>query len=102
MSLEIPSVRLGARAIVFVLPLLGSVLLWGACTQPQYGNGQPCLKSDDCASGICSQLVCTASPPLTDAEATADSTSDASAVESGTEAAAPEAAAETGTDSGGD
>jgi hypothetical protein len=68
---ELPSLRLGLRVAVFALPLLLAVA-GGGCTAPLSANGQACLKSTDCVSGICSQLVCAAASPLTDAEAQAE------------------------------
>jgi hypothetical protein len=104
---EAASVRFGVRAFVFILPLLGEVAFGGAaCTSAKFANGESCLKDEDCSSGICSQLVCAASPPLTNVEA--DATPEASeaaadgAADVAPETAPAEAAAESGAESGAD
>jgi hypothetical protein len=105
---EAASVRFGVRAFVFILPLLGEVAFGGAaCTSAKFANGESCLKDEDCSSGICSQLVCAAAPPLTNVEADASPVaSEAAAVdvtaEVAPEAAPAEAAAESGAESGAD
>lgn len=107
---ELRSVRMLARVVVLVLPLVGVVLLARGCTAPLDANGQACLKSSDCASGICSQLVCAAAPPLTDAEleaepsegGTTDATTDGAADAPVADAPPETAAAETGSDAAGE
>ena len=101
--------RFGVRAFVFILPLLGQVAFGGAaCTSSKFANGESCLKDEDCASGICSQLVCAAAPPLTNVEADASPVaSDAAPDGSGGSDAAPEtstaeASVESGAESGAD
>jgi hypothetical protein len=106
MSLTVvPSVRFGVRAFVIMLPLLAQVVLGAAaCTSSKVANGDSCLKDLDCASGICSQLVCAASPPLTNTEADAspEASEAAASPEAAPEAAPAEAAAESGAESGAD
>ncbi len=51
--------------------LVGGQLLC-ACMETRRAIGEACLKNDDCLSGICSQLVCVAPPPLLDAQIVAD------------------------------
>jgi hypothetical protein len=105
---EAASVRFGVRAFVFMLPLLAEVAFGGAaCTSSKFANGESCLKDEDCASGICSQLVCAAAPPLTNVEAdAAGQVSEASAADGAgdvaPETAPVEAAAESGAESGAD
>jgi len=98
-------VRFGVRALVIILPLLLQVALGAvACTSTKFADGQACLKSEDCSSGICSQLVCVASPPLTNQEADAGPEASEASVSSDAapEASAAEAASESGAESGAD
>ena len=37
-----------------------------ACTETRRSLGEDCLKDDDCLSGFCSQLQCSAPPQLLD------------------------------------
>jgi hypothetical protein len=105
---EVPSLRFGVRAFVFILPLLAEVAFGGAaCTSSKFANGESCLKDEDCASGICSQLVCAAAPPLTNVEADASPQPSEAAASDGAGDVAPEtapveAAAESGPESGAD
>ena len=48
----------GAALVVVTLSLIG------ACTETRRSEGDDCLKSDDCLSGICSAQKCIAQPPL--------------------------------------
>ncbi len=103
----VPSVRFGVRAFVFILPLIGEVAFGGAaCTSAKVANGEACLKDEDCSSGICSQLVCSAAPPLTNVEADASPEASEAAAdapgEAAPEASTAEAAAESGAESGAD
>ncbi|HEY8040959.1 MAG TPA: hypothetical protein VIF15_14235 [Polyangiaceae bacterium] len=59
-------VRRSARVLAFVIPLLLGVGLAGACGDMRRSLGEDCLKSQDCLSGICSQLHCAVAPPTTD------------------------------------
>jgi hypothetical protein len=84
------------KAVVLALVAV-AVGLAGACAETRRTNGEDCLKSQDCLSGICSQLVCIAAPPTTDQKPTnGDASTADAAAEAAPEAAAPEAAAETG------
>jgi hypothetical protein len=87
-------VRALARALTFGVPLVVVVgALAAACAETKAPIGGACLKSQDCLSGICSQLVCSAAPPTTDTEANNPDAS--AAAETGSEeAAAPEGAPE--------
>lgn len=89
----VPPVRARARALAVVVAVLAVTGLAAACAQTKRSLGDACLKSEDCLSGICSQLVCVGEPPLTDVESTADSGLSASDATSGSDAA-PEAAEE--------
>lgn len=100
------------RALTFGVPLvlvagLVASALAVACAETKAPIGGACLKSEDCLSGICSQLVCSAAPPTTDTEA--DNPDASTAAETGTSEAgatdgAPEATpvpeASTGGDAG--
>lgn len=86
-----------------VLLVLAAVGLAGACAETRRSVGEDCLKSQDCLSGICSQLVCIASPPTTDVQADANVPEEAAPAEAGpSDAGAPEEAeaapAEAGSD----
>ena len=50
--------------------LLARSSLAAACAETKRALGDACLKSEDCLSGICSQLVCAAAPPTTDTRRT--------------------------------
>jgi hypothetical protein len=94
--------RIG-RLVAFGVPLvLGTAALAGACAETKAPVGAACMKSEDCLSGVCSQLVCAAPAPTT---STMLNNPDAStAAETGAEAAseaAAEAAGETSTPSDG-
>jgi hypothetical protein len=85
---SVPPVRRGLRTLAFVVPVvLAVVVLAASCAETRRSQGEACLKSEDCLSGICSQLVCVAAPPTIDA-----------AVENDAAATGPETgpAAETG------
>jgi hypothetical protein len=62
----------GARSVAKVLALLalGALTIGasGGCTDLPGGLGASCLKNQDCQSGVCSELVCAAAPPLLDAQ----------------------------------
>ena len=90
----VPPVRVRARVLVFVVAGIASLSLAFACATTKRAPGEECLKSEDCLSGICSQLVCAAAPPLTSSE---DNNTEAGAADTGpAPEAGPEAAAETG------
>jgi len=75
-------VRVRARALAFVAPLLLAFGLAQACAQTKLPLGSDCIKSEDCLSGVCTALVCAAPGPTTSVEETAEAaTSDAEAVE---------------------
>jgi hypothetical protein len=96
----LPPVRASVRILAFVVPvLLVAVGALSACQETRRTLGDACLKSEDCLSGICTQLVCTAAPPLINDEPVAEggSTVDATA-EAGVDApVVVEAAPETST-----
>jgi hypothetical protein len=48
-----------------------------ACTEMRRPLGEDCLKDQDCVSGICSGLKCSATPPLVEAGPTPDAAVDA-------------------------
>ena len=79
---------------------LAAVGILAACTDTRRSLGSDCLKDQDCLSGICTEYVCTAPPPLLDAMV--DNADAAPAAETGPgEGAAPEAgAAEAGAEAG--
>jgi hypothetical protein len=62
-------VRARVRAFSFVVAALVAVGIVGACAETRRANGEACLKDQDCLTGICSQLVCSAAPPTTNVEA---------------------------------
>ncbi|HEX3345877.1 MAG TPA: hypothetical protein VHS09_14935 [Polyangiaceae bacterium] len=55
-----------ARVLAFAVAGIAAVSLAYACVQTKRSPGDECLKSEDCLSGICSQLVCASPGPLTD------------------------------------
>jgi uncharacterized membrane protein YgcG len=63
----VPPVRVGARVLALVVAGIGALSLAYACAETKRSLGDECLKDQDCLSGICSQLVCAAAPPLIDA-----------------------------------
>lgn len=78
--------RAAARVIAWLASAGVVVGLGGACTELRGSNGESCLKSQDCLSGLCLQLRCAALPPLLDAavnagDAAADATLDGSAAD---------------------
>jgi hypothetical protein len=89
------------KAVFLALVVIG---LLAACTDTRRSLGDDCLKNQDCLSGICSEYVCTAPPPLLDAMVdNADATpveetgpGEGAAPEGGAAEAAAEAGAETG------
>lgn len=111
-------VRARARALAILVPFLCVLGVGAACTEELRTNGQSCLKSDDCLSGVCANFTCVAASPLLDAEVSGDGSLEGGAGEGGdgaTDATAPmdaggketappmEAAAiETGPDGAGD
>lgn len=70
-------VRARARALAILVPFLCVLGVAGACTETLRPNGQSCLKNNDCLSGVCSNFVCVAEPPLLDAEVNGDGSLDA-------------------------
>jgi hypothetical protein len=109
-------VRARARALAILVPFLCVLGVGAACTEELKTNGQSCLKSNDCLSGVCANFTCVAAAPLLDAEvngdgslgagsdAASDSPSDTSVPkDSGKDTAPPsEAAAEAGPDGAGE
>jgi hypothetical protein len=69
-------VRARARAIAILVPFLCVVGVAGACSQELRSNGESCLKSADCLSGVCTNFTCVAAPPLLDAEVNGDGSLD--------------------------
>jgi hypothetical protein len=66
-------VRARARALAILVPFLCVLgVAAGACTEQLRTNGQSCLKSGDCLSGVCANFVCVAAAPLLDAEVSGD------------------------------
>jgi hypothetical protein len=63
----VPPVRVGARVLAFVVAGMAALSLVYACAETKRSPGDECLKSADCLSGICQQLVCASQGPLTDA-----------------------------------
>jgi hypothetical protein len=89
------------KAVLLVLVAVGFA---GACAETRRTIGEDCLKSQDCLSGVCSQLVCVAAAPTTNQTPTGDGGAPAEAGETdasdgGTGA---EAQAEAGADAGTD
>jgi hypothetical protein len=66
----VPTVRVRARVLAFVVAGIAALSLAYACAETKRSLGDECLKSTDCLSGICQQLVCSAAPPLTDSTET--------------------------------
>jgi len=109
-------VRARARALAILVPFLCVLGVGVACTEELRTNGQSCLKSGDCLSGVCANFTCVAASPLLDAEvsgdgslegateAAADGASDATPPkDAGKETAPPmEAATESGPDGAGE
>ncbi len=106
------SARGAARSFAIVVSFATVVLVAAACTLAGRADGEACIKSGDCLSGLCVQMVCAAQPPLLDAEAkggdaatgddgaAGDATTDTGSAGSDTgspvESGTPEAAADTG------
>ena len=63
----VPTVRVRARVLVFVVAGIAALSLAYACAETKRSLGDECIKSEDCLSGICSAFVCSATPPLIDA-----------------------------------
>jgi len=76
-------VRARARALAILVPFLCVLGVGVACTEELRTNGQSCLKSSDCLSGVCANFTCVAAAPLLDAEVSGDGS-----LEAATEAAA--------------
>ena len=109
-------VRARARALAILVPFLCVLGVGAGCTEQQRSNGQSCLKSDDCLSGVCANFTCVAAAPLLDAEVSGDGSLEGSSEaggdgtteasppkDSGKETAPPmEAATESGSGSGGE
>ncbi len=91
----VPPVRAGARVLAFVVVGIGALSLAYACAETRRSDGDQCLKSDDCLSGICQQLVCAEQGPLIDSMVQNDEAGQAPDTGTGAESAA-EAAADTG------
>jgi hypothetical protein len=93
-------VRARARALAILVPFL-CVLGVGvaSCTEELRTNGQSCLKSADCLSGVCANFTCVSAGPLLDAEVNGDGSLDGGGEGGGgdgaTEAGAKDAAKET-------
>ncbi|MGD0524878.1 MAG: hypothetical protein ABSE49_07035 [Polyangiaceae bacterium] len=96
--------RVRARALAFVVAGLAGVTLAYACAQARRTNGEECLKSEDCLSGVCVQLVCGNNGPLTNEMANnteaGESDSGSEASTDGASAADTFTAPETGSSSG--
>jgi hypothetical protein len=58
------------RALAFVVPAL-AISVSASCTDSRGALGEQCLKDQDCLSGICSQQLCAAAPPLLDGSTSA-------------------------------
>jgi hypothetical protein len=58
------SVRHMAVALSFAC--CAATALAAGCAEQKRGIGEQCLKDDDCLSGICAGLQCSAAPPLLD------------------------------------
>lgn len=89
-----------AFGVTILAVVVGSVV---ACSETRAPIGDPCLKSEDCLSGICAQLVCASTPPTTSVELTGeggepDAETNADSGTADTSAPGPEAAADTGPD----
>jgi len=108
-------VRARARALAILVPFLCVLGVGVACTEELRTNGQSCLKSGDCLSGVCADFTCVAASPLLDAEVNGDGSleggggeagdgaTDASSKDAGNETAPPmEAATESGSDGAGE
>jgi hypothetical protein len=77
----VPTVRVRARVLAFVVAGIAASSLAYACAETKRSLGDECIKSDDCLSGICQQFVCAAAPPLTDSTET---NTEAGAADTGT------------------
>ncbi|HEY1694891.1 MAG TPA: hypothetical protein VGG39_22125 [Polyangiaceae bacterium] len=109
-----PRGRRALGVLAFAVPLLAAVVGFAvACAETRAPIGDPCLKSEDCLSGICAQLVCASAPPTTSVELTgeggegdAEATQDTGTADTATpvpdSAPGPEAAAETSSSGGGE
>lgn len=69
---QAPSTRGKARSFMFAAAVVTALGVAAACVPSPRGNGDACLKDQDCLSGICADALCRAAPTLLDAEATAD------------------------------
>lgn len=76
-------VRARARALAILVPLLCVLGVGGACTEELRTDGQACLKSNDCLSGVCANFVCVAAPTLLDAQVNGDGSLEAGPSEGG-------------------
>jgi hypothetical protein len=76
-------VRARARALAILVPFLCVLGVGVACTEELRSNGQSCLKSNDCLSGVCANFTCVAAGPLLDAEVSGDGSLDAGGGEAG-------------------
>ena len=92
-----PAVR-GLRPLGLVVAVSLALGVALGCAQTKRALGDECLKSEDCLSGICSQLLCAASPPLTSSQDNAEA---GSADTGPTPEASVEAAVEAAVEGGG-
>jgi len=100
----VPPVRARARALASLVAVIAALGLALACAQTKRALGDECLKSEDCLSGICSQLQCAASPPLTSSQDNAETgaVEAGSASDTGADAGADTSAGSEGGDAGGE
>jgi hypothetical protein len=88
----VPPVRQRVRALAFVVAGIAAMGLAFACAQTRRSPGEECIKSEDCLSGVCVQLVCGSTGPLTD---TMENNPEAGETEAGTDASDAASAADT-------
>jgi hypothetical protein len=64
MTVQARSRSRAVSAFVVIVMCIGAS--FAACTDTKRSNGDDCIKSEDCSSGVCSALKCVAPPPLRD------------------------------------
>jgi hypothetical protein len=82
------------RGLVFAVLAEGALVLAAGCANVDRGLGDPCIRNEDCLSGVCAGQQCVASPALFDAtpvDTGVDSTTDAPPADAAPDVAPPPA-----------
>jgi hypothetical protein len=61
-----------ARSFVVATAMAAVAVVFSCCAGEQKALGEACIKAEDCLSGVCSDGVCIAAPPLLDGGALGD------------------------------